>query len=93
MESPMYDTSDEAQAARQEAMAERMADAAAETVSELSPLFGRAIVVDGVAGIVAYVHDTEDRASADLLDTRRVWFRTSLVQDDGAMLTATTEGF
>lgn len=88
-----YDTSDEAQAARQEAMAGRMADADAETVSELSPLYGRAIVVDGVAGIVTYVHDTEDRASAELLDTRRVWFHTSQVHDDGSMLTATTEGF
>jgi len=89
----MFDTSDEAQEARIAAMADRMAAADATTVSELSPLCGRAIVVDGVAGIVTYVHDTEDRASADLLDTRRVWFRTSLVQDDGTMLTATTEGF
>ena len=88
-----FDTSDEAQEARIAAMAERMAAVDATTASELSPLCGRAIVVDGVAGIVTYVHDTEDRASADLLDTRRVWFHPSQAHDDGAMLTATTEGF
>lgn len=89
----MYDTDDDAQEARIKLMTERMAEVGAATVSELSPFFGRPIVVDGVAGIVNYVHDTEDRASADLLDKRRVWFFTSRIHDDGAMLTATTEGF
>ena len=44
-----FDTSDDAQEARIAAMAERLAAADAATASELSPLCGRAIVVDGVA--------------------------------------------
>lgn len=84
------DTSDEAQDARRAAMATRLAAAGVDTVSELSPFHGRAITYDGVAGTVIYVHDTEDRFAADLLDSRRVWGATSALVDAGGLLTFTT---
>lgn len=83
------DTSDDAQDARRAAMATRLADAGVVTVSELSPFHGRAIVYDGVAGAVVYVHDTEDRFAADLLDGRRAWGVTSALVDADGLLTFT----
>lgn len=87
------DTSEEAQAPRRAAMLARLQQAEVETVSELSPLHERAIIYDGVAGAVIYIHDTEDRFAADLIDGRRVWGTTSeLVDADGLLTFTNVEG-
>lgn len=86
------DTSDEAQTLRREAMIARLTEAGVSTVSELSPLHGRPIEYDGVAGTVFYVHDSEDRFAADLIDGRRVWGTTSLVVDGAVLAYTTPEG-
>jgi hypothetical protein len=79
------DTSEPAQAARRQAMQARLAEAKVGSVSELSPLFGKPIAYDGVAGTICYVDDKGERFACDLSDGRRPWGSTAgLVEADGA---------
>lgn len=80
------DTSAEAQEERIESMRARLEAAGVETVSELSELHGKSVRVDGVAGTVCYVHDTEGRLAADLEDGRRVWLEIGALTDDNGTL-------
>lgn len=85
------DTSAAAQEERIESMRARLEAAGVETVSELSELHGKPVRVDGVAGTVCYVHDTEGRLAADLEDGRRVWLALDAITDEAGTLVASFE--
>ena len=85
------DISDEAQDARRAAMAERLLLAGVETVSELSPFYGRAILFDGQPAIVIYEVDGRFSARYDA-DGRRPWGATAdIVDADGVLTYASPE--
>lgn len=88
------DTSEPAQAARRAAMQARLSEAGVHTVSELSPLFGKTVTYDGVAGRICYVDNAGEWFGCDLEDGRRPYGRIAQLEDagDGAFAFTTPEG-